>query len=70
MLCQPILKRNSYNALNVGLDQLIYGNLNNRTDYFLQEIASLTDGFSVKGKLLIIDLFKALTSVLKDYDIK
>jgi transcriptional regulator with XRE-family HTH domain len=55
------------NALNVGIDQLVYGNLDNPMDYFIRELVSLTEGFEVKKKLLSIELTKSLVSVLKEY---
>lgn len=55
------------NALNVGIDQLVYGDLDNRTDYFVQELVSLTEGFAGKEKLMSIEMVKALVAVLKDF---
>lgn len=58
------------NALNVGIDQLVYGDLDNRTDYFIQELVSLTEGFVGKEKLMSIEMVKALVAVLKDFKMK
>jgi transcriptional regulator with XRE-family HTH domain len=58
------------NALNVGIDRLLYGDLANRTDYFVQELAALTEGFEGKDKIMAIELTKALVAVLKELKIK
>jgi transcriptional regulator with XRE-family HTH domain len=58
------------NALNVGIDQLIYGDLKNREDYFIQELVSLTEGFDARDKLLSIEMIKSLVTVLKDFKTK
>lgn len=55
------------NTLDVGIDQLIKGDLVNRTGYFVQELVHLTDEFSGKDKLLAIELVKALMQVLHDF---
>jgi transcriptional regulator with XRE-family HTH domain len=58
------------NALNVGIDRLIYGDLANRTDYFVQELAELTEGFDSKDKLMSIEMVKALVAVLQEFKMK
>ena len=58
------------NALNVGIDRLVYGDLENRTDYFIQELASLTDGFEARDKLMSIELVKGIVAVLKEFRMK
>lgn len=55
------------NALNVGIDQLCYGELKNTDDYFLQELKTLTSGFTGKSKIMAIELTKALVEVLKNF---
>ena len=55
------------NALNVGVDQLLYGDLSNRTDYFLQELVSCIEGFDNKDKLTSLSMVKALISILQEY---
>jgi transcriptional regulator with XRE-family HTH domain len=55
------------NALNVGIDQLLYGDLVNRTDYFIQELVSCTEGFDDKDKLTTITMIKSLTAILQEY---
>jgi len=55
------------NALNVGVDQLLYSDLVNRTDYFIQELVSCTDGFNDKDKLTAISMVKSLVSILKEF---
>jgi len=54
------------NALKVGIDQLVYGDLDNRTDYFIEELAALTDGFEGKNKVMAIEMTKAVVTVIKD----
>jgi len=58
------------NALHVGIDQLVYGDLENRSDYFIQELVSLTEGFAAKEKLMSIEMVKSLITVLKDFQMK
>jgi transcriptional regulator with XRE-family HTH domain len=58
------------NALNVGIDQLLYGDLQNRTNYFIQELASLTEGFEAKEKLMAIEMTKALMAIIKEFKMK
>ena len=55
------------NALNVGVDRLLYGDLVNRTDYFIQELVSCTEGFEDKDKLAALTMIKSLVTVLKDF---
>jgi transcriptional regulator with XRE-family HTH domain len=55
------------NALNVGIDRLLYGDLKNRTDYFIQELVSLTEDFEARDKLMSIELVKALVAVLQEF---
>jgi transcriptional regulator with XRE-family HTH domain len=58
------------NALNVGIDQLLYGDLKNRSDYFIQELVMLTEDFEARDKLLSIEMVKALVAVLKEFKVK
>ena len=55
------------NALNVGVDQMICGDLQNRTDYFIQELVALTDGLTGKNKVVAMEMVKALIDVLKTF---
>lgn len=55
------------NALNVGIDQLVYGDLENRTNFFIQELLSLTGGFDRRDKLMVMEMVKVLTEILKDF---
>lgn len=55
------------NALDIGVDQLIYGDLENRTDYFIQELTQLTSSFQTKDKLFAMEMVKALIQVLRDF---
>ena len=55
------------NALNVGVDQLLYGDLVNRTDFFVQELVSFTAGFDDKDKLTTLSMMKALIGILKEF---
>ena len=57
-------------ALNVGIDQLVYGELPERTDYFIQELVSYTEGFDGKDKLMAIAMVKSLVSIIKEYGLK
>jgi len=58
------------NALNVSVDRLLYGDWENRVDYFIKELVSLTDGFESENKLIAIKMVKAIVSVMKDYGMK
>jgi len=55
------------NALNVGVDQLVYGGLKNQTDYFIQELVNLTEDFEGKDKLMVIDMVKTFIKIVIDY---
>jgi transcriptional regulator with XRE-family HTH domain len=55
------------NTLNVGVDRLVSGDLENRTDYFVQEILSLSEGFSQRDKFLSLELTKSITKVIKQF---
>ena len=57
------------NALDIGLDQLCFGELKNTNDYFIQELKQMSEGFSSKQKLLAIELTTALIDVLKKQDV-
>lgn len=58
------------NALDVGIDQLVYGDLKNRTNYFIQELISLTEGFEAKDKLMSIEMVKAIVAIMKEFKMK
>jgi transcriptional regulator with XRE-family HTH domain len=58
------------NALDVGIDQLVYGDLKNRNDYYVQELLSLAEGIDAKEKLMSIEMMKALIGVMKKFMIK
>ena len=55
------------NALNVGVDQLVYANLAHRTNYFLQELVSHIEGFDDKDKLTALSMVKSLVTILQEY---
>ena len=55
------------NALNVGVDQLVYGDLSFRTNYFLQELVTHIEGFDDKDKLTALSMVKSLVTILQDY---
>ena len=57
-------------ALGVGIDRLRHGDLLIRTDYFIQELVSLTEDFEGKEKLMAIAMVKALVSIIKEYSMK
>jgi transcriptional regulator with XRE-family HTH domain len=58
------------NALNVGLDRLVYRDLQNCTDSFIQEMISFTEGFDTANKKVYFEMVKALLGVLKDFSIR
>jgi transcriptional regulator with XRE-family HTH domain len=55
-------------ALKVDVDKLIYGEQPERTDYFIQELVSLTETFAEKDKLMAIAMVKSLVSVLSEFN--
>ena len=55
------------NALNVGLDELVYDDLQNRKNFYSQEFASLTDGLEPTDKMMSMKLVKAVVSVVKEF---
>ena len=55
------------NALNVSVDRLIHGDHSMRTDFFIQELISLTENFDGKDKLMAIEMVKALIKILRDF---
>jgi len=55
------------NALNVGIDRLIYDNLDNRTDYFIQELNDIWENFEGANKQIVIDMARELTELLKKH---
>ena len=55
------------NALNIGIDQLAYRDLENCTDYYIQELVSLTKDFGPKEKLMSIEMVKSIVKVMKDF---
>ncbi len=55
------------NALNVGVDRLVSGDLKNRWDYIYQELDAVIDRFDPKKKLMHMELAKAIAHVLKDF---
>jgi transcriptional regulator with XRE-family HTH domain len=61
---------NIANALNVGVDQLLYGDLSNRSNIIGQEIQSLIAGFNGDVELLFIELVKSLGFTLRGLYIK
>ena len=55
------------NALNVGIDQLMYGNLDNCTDYFIQELMSVSEGLNETEKKIVFEMVISLTNALNKY---
>jgi transcriptional regulator with XRE-family HTH domain len=55
------------NALCVDVDQLLYGDRPECTDYFIQELVSLTEGFDGRNKLMTIAMVKALVGVIEEF---
>jgi len=55
------------NALNVGVDQLLYGNLVNRGDYFVQELASCVEGFDDKDKPNALNMIKSIVAIVGEF---
>ena len=55
------------NALNVGIDRLVYNNLDNHADYFIQELMAIWENFEEPNKQIVIEMAKMLTSLLKEY---
>ena len=55
------------NALNVTMDQLSYGNINNTDDYFFQELKRITAEFDDKQKRFAIDMILSLMEQLKKH---
>ena len=53
------------NSLDVGIDQLCYGELKNTENFFVREIVQMSKNFQNKEKLLAIGLIKG---VLKAVD--
>jgi len=58
---------NIANALNVTMDQLSYGNINNTDDYFFQELKRITAEFDDKQKRFAIDMILSLMEQLKKH---
>ena len=58
------------NALNIGIDQLVYRDLENCTNYFVQELVLLTEDFGPKEKLLSIEMVKSIVKVIEDFPMK
>ena len=55
------------NALDVTLDQLAYGNIQNLEGYFVQELIRLTGKFSDRHKKLAIDMTVSMMEQLQKY---
>ena len=55
------------NALNVTMDQLSYGNIDNADDYFVQELKRITGEFNDKQKRFAIDMTLSLMEQLKKH---
>ena len=55
------------NALNVTMDQLSYGNIDNTDDYFVQELKRITAEFNDKQKRFAIDMTLSLMEQLKKH---
>ncbi len=55
------------NALDVGIDQLVYGDLQNRSNYYVRELMELTEDFDAKQKLMAIEMMKSLIGIIKTF---
>jgi len=55
------------NALNVGIDRLIYDSLDNRTDYYNQELNCIWEDVEGANRQIVIEMAKMLTCLLKKY---
>ena len=55
------------NALNVGLDRLVFDNLDNRSDYFSQELNFIGESLEGSNRQIVIETAKTLTNLLKQY---
>lgn len=55
------------NALNVTMDQICYGNLENTDGYFIQELVRLTKRFDDRYKTLAIDMTLSMIEQLEKY---
>ena len=58
---------NIANALNVTMDQLSYGNINNAEGYFIEELKRITAEFNDKQKRFAIDMTLSLMEQLKKH---
>lgn len=54
-------------ALDVTMDQLVYGSMKNSDGYFVQEMLRLTNGFDRKQKDFVIDMIVALCEQMKKH---
>jgi transcriptional regulator with XRE-family HTH domain len=55
------------NALNVGVDQLLFGDLENRDSFYTQEFLSLIKDFDAKEKQLSVDMIRSLLKVIETF---
>jgi transcriptional regulator with XRE-family HTH domain len=58
------------NALNIGVDQLVYGDLVNNTNYLNSEVIPLVESLTGNNKKISIELFKAITNILREFEEK
>ena len=55
------------NALNVGIDRLMYDSLDNCADYFTQDFNSICGDIEGTNKKIVIEMAELLTNLLKKY---
>ena len=58
------------NALNVGLDQLVYGDLANRSNAYYEEFVVLTEGLTSKDNKMSFEMMKAILSIIQEHSTK
>ena len=51
-------------ALDVKIDQLCYGEIKDKENYFVQELKQLSENLKSRDKLLAIDMTKAIVDIL------
>lgn len=55
------------NSLEVGLDTLLHGDIHYKTDFFMQELIQLTEGFDYKDKDHAIGMLKLFMQTIRTY---
>jgi len=54
------------NALEVGIDRLVYGSLKSKEDYYIKEIIRRTKDFERDDMNLVMELFLSVVQVVED----